>query len=372
MRIAYVLTRADEIGGVQVHVRDLATALHQAGHEVTVLSGKPGALSAQLEQHGVPFRSVPALVREIAPWREAAAFGQLRARFRQLRPDLVSTHSSKAGWIGRLAARSLGLPVLFTAHGWPFTGGLSVRARKFYVAAERLAAPLADRIITVSDYDRMLALEKRIAPPGKIIRIHNGVHDRPGDPPATTPRDGVRIVMVGRFSPQKDHSGLLRALGDLRELDWTLDLIGAGPSQHEAVELARALGIDRRVRFLGALAEVHRVLREADVYALISNWEGFPRSILEAMSAGLPVVASDVGGVSEAVREAKTGFLVPRKNHQLLAERLRALITRADLRRSLGTLGRRRYQEEFRFELMFERTIALYQQMLTRDARAIR
>jgi glycosyltransferase involved in cell wall biosynthesis len=368
MRIAYVVTRGDDIGGAQVHVRDLATAMHQAGHDVSVIAGSAGPLSVQLAKRGVPFCSVPALSRELHPWRDLRAFLQLKKVLARLKPDLVSTHSSKAGWLGRLAARAIGVPVLFTAHGWAFTVGVSERARRVYTMAERLAAPLADRIITVSEYDLTLALKERIAPPSKITRIHNGVHACVVDPQPSTPAVGVRIVMIGRFSAQKDHASLLHALARLRQLDWTLDLVGTGPLQAQVTALATSLGIGNRVHFLGARNGVCEVLREADIYALISNWEGFPRSILEAMSVGLPVVASDVGGVSEAVREAETGFLVPRGDHQLLTERLEALMTAADLRRILGAHGRQRYEEQFRFDVMFERTVALYHHMLARDS----
>jgi glycosyltransferase involved in cell wall biosynthesis len=363
MRILYVITRGDEIGGAQVHVRDLASAMRAAGHEVTVLAGMAGALFDQLADRQVPFRHVSDLVRPIVPHRDLSALRQLKALFRELRPDLVSTHSSKAGWLGRLAARQLRIPVIFTAHGWAFTEGVPRVQRRFYALAERLMSPLAERIITVSEYDRTLALANGIAGANKITRIHNGVHRCNGSVRPSSPT-AVRIVMIGRFSQQKDHAGLLPALARLSRLDWTLDLVGDGPLQAQAIALAGSLGIGNRVRFLGARDDVCELLHAADVSVLISNWEGFPRSILEAMSIGLPVVASDVGGVSEAVREGVTGFLVPRKDLRLLTERLELLITRADLRLALGTMGRRRYEEEFRFELMFERTVALYQQIL--------
>jgi glycosyltransferase involved in cell wall biosynthesis len=371
MKIVYVITRADEIGGAQVHVRDVASAMHTAGHRVTVLAGATGALSEQLVERGVPFQAVPALVRPIAPWRDAVAVRQLMAALRQLRPDLVSVHSSKAGWLGRAAAKLVGIPVLLTAHGWNFAEGLPSAERRLSAVLERLFARLADHIVTVCDHDRALALKKRIAPPDRITRIHNGVHRCTGRLRPSAAK-AIRIVMIGRFSAQKDHACLLHALAGLSELDWTLDFVGDGPLRAQAIALAQSLGITERVRFLGARDDVCAVLSEANIYALISNWEGFPRSILEAMSVGLPVVASDVGGVSEAVRDTETGFLVPRRNHQLLTARLEALITRADLRASLGASGRRRYQDQFRFELMFERTVALYNQILAPVSPALR
>jgi glycosyltransferase involved in cell wall biosynthesis len=366
MRIAYVITRADEIGGAQVHVRDLATALHQAGHQVTVLAGSAGALSEQLGARGVAFQSVPALVRSISPRQDAIAVRQLSAILRQLCPDLVSTHSSKAGWLGRLAAHLSGIPVLFTAHGWAFTEGVPSGQRRLYALAERLAAPLANHIVTVSDYDRKLALDRRLAPPERITCVHNGVVDLANSAPMWRRQGPVRIAMIGRLTPQKNHAGLLRALGGLRHLEWVLELIGDGPGRAGIIELARTSGIGDRVHLLGARDDIPDILGRADVYALVSNWEGFPRSILEAMRASLPVLATDVGGVAEAVQHGKTGFLVPHADDQELAMRLELLIRDRALRQSLGAAGRRSYEEHFRFESMLERTIAVYAQVVGR------
>jgi glycosyltransferase involved in cell wall biosynthesis len=363
MRIAYVITRADEIGGAQVHVRDLAIALRQRDHEITVLAGSPGLMSEQLTARGVTFECVPALLRSILPWRDAIAVRQLMASLRRLRPDLVSTHSSKAGWLGRLAARLLGIPVTFTAHGWAFSEGVPAISRHFYAFAEHLAAPLADHIITVSEYDRKLAVARGIAAERKITRIYNGVADlatksapRRSGPP--------RIIMTGRFAPQKDHIGLVRALGHLRDLDWGLDFAGAGATQTDVAALVGSLKLDDRVNFLGQRHDVPDLLRRTDIYALISHWEGFPYGVIEAMSAGLPVVASDVGGVAEAVEHGVTGFVVPRADERAIAERIAVLLGDPDLRARLGAAGRTRYQEEFRIDVMLERTLGLYEEVV--------
>jgi glycosyltransferase involved in cell wall biosynthesis len=365
MRIVYIITRADDIGGAQVHVRDVATALHSAGHEVTVLAGSPGTLSDQLAEKGVPFEAVPALARAIAPWRDAQAVRQIRSILRRLRPDLVSVHTSKAGWLGRLAARLSGIPVVLTAHGWAFTEGVPASQRRFYALVERMAGPLADHIITVCDFDRALALEKRIAPPHKITRIHNGVIDHAG--PQTAPRHSspARVIMTGRFSAQKDHAGLLRALAELCDLDWTLALAGDGPSQGDATRLAASLGIADRVDFLGMRKDVRDLLNRSDIYALISNWEGLPYGILEAMSAGLPVIASAVGGVPEAVIDGETGVLVPRDDVVALRCALASLISDPGRRHRLGTAGRRRYEMAFRFDHMLNATLAVYERVAT-------
>ena len=162
------------------------------------------------------------------------------------------------------------------------------------------------------------------------------------------------------------------ALGQLRGLNWRLELVGNGPMQAEAIALADAFGIADRVRFLGERHDVNAILADADIGVLISHWEGFPRSILETMSAGVPIVASNVGGIAEAIQEGTTGFLVPRADDRQLMERLRLLISSVEVRQQLGAAGRRRYEEEFRFERMFDQTVAVYRRMLAHGVCAMR
>lgn len=364
MKIVYVITRSDAIGGAHVHVRDLACALLQRGHEVTVLVGGRGPFTGELEVRGVPYRSLVHLVRPIRPGTDLRGAVELRRALAELRSDLVSTHSSKAGWLGRMAARSLGIPVVFTAHGWAFTEGVPERERRLYALAERLAAPFADRIITVSEYDRELALRYRVACAKKLVRVHNGM---PDIDPAYRSRPGVQpptLVMVARFEPQKDHLTLFRALTELRELSWELELIGDGPLWETMRVEAQRLGLGERVAFLGARKDVAERLGKAQAFVLVSNWEGFPRSILEAMRAGLPVVASDVGGVREAVVDGETGFLVPRGDVAILCDRLRRLLQDPGMRVRMGTAGRRRYERHFTFEQMLDKTLKVYEEVV--------
>ncbi len=364
MKIVQIITRSDAIGGAHVHVRDLSLALLREGHQVTVLVGQEGPFTEELRDKGIPCRTLRYLVRPISPIVDVRGVLELRHVLTELTPDLVCAHSSKAGWLGRLAARTLGIPSVFTVHGWAFTDGVPGRKRMIYALAERLAAPLGQRIITVSDFDRELALRCRMAPPKKLVTVHNGV---PGIAPSLR-ADPVlqppRLIMVARFEKPKDHTTLLRALARLREIVWHLDLVGDGPLIGSVREEARRLGIQGRVRFWGARQDVAEILSQGQIFVLVSNYEGFPLTILEAMRAGLPVVASDVGGVKEAVVDGETGFLIPRGDEDALRDTLLRLLLDTDLRAKMGTAGRLRYQEHFTFERMLEKTVRVYREVL--------
>lgn len=364
MKIAFVITRGDSIGGAHIHVRDLSLHLLAQGHSVTVIVGGQGDYTQELERVGVPHRSLAFLTREIRPRQELRALLELRGVLAEVQPDLVSTHSSKAGLLGRVAAWSLGLPVIFTAHGWAFTDGVPVRERRFYTVAERLLAPLARRIITVSEYDRQLARRHRVASERRLVTVHNGMPRLRGQMLARPDTQPPTLVMVARFQEQKDHATLLRALAGLTALPWTLELIGDGPLLPEMQALAAELQLTDRVNFLGARRDVAERLQAAHVFVLATHWEGFPRSILEAMRAGLPVVASAVGGVSEAVTDGVTGRVVPPADVAALRDALGGLISSPVERQQLGERGRAVFLAEFTFDHMLEHTLAVYRQVL--------
>jgi glycosyltransferase involved in cell wall biosynthesis len=364
MKIVYVVTRADPIGGVQIHLRDLTRALQAQGHSPTVVTGGTGPLVDQLRAQNTPTISLRHLILPINPARDLLALAEIRATLKDLRPDLVAVHSSKAGILGRIAAKSLGLPVLLTAHGWNFTPGIPPLQAAFYRQIERLAGPLASKIITVSEFDRRLAMNAGIATGDRIVAVHNGMPDVAPQLRAEPGRSPARLVMVARFGTQKDHPTLLRALAGLQQHPWTLDLVGNGPLLSQMRSLATELGISERIRFLGQRLDVDQILAGAQISLLTTNWEGFPRSILEAMRAGLPVVASSVGGIDEAIQDDHTGYVVPRGNVDLLRDRLTRLLTEPSLRVRFGANGRRRYEEHFTLERCVTNTLVVYHKIL--------
>ena len=364
MKIAYIVTRADPIGGVQIHVKDLASAVQAQGHDVTVLTGGAGPFVDALRAQGTPVIPLRHLIVPIGPMSDPLALKEILGRLRELRPDLLALHSAKAGVLGRIAGRWLGVPAVLTAHGWTFTPGFPPIQGAAYRRIERLVGPLTSKIIAVSEFDRRLGLEARIVPPHRIVTVHNGMPDVPASLRADPGRAPPRMIMVARLGAQKDHPTLLRALAGLTDRPWQLDLIGEGPLQDDMRALATTLGIADRVRFLGQRLDVDRLLAEAQLALLVTNWEGFPLSILEAMRAGLPVVATAVGGIDEAVNDGVTGYLVPRAGVDLLRDRIERLLDSPALRSQMGAAGRTRFEQEFRLEHTVTRTLAVYKDVL--------
>jgi glycosyltransferase involved in cell wall biosynthesis len=369
VRIAYIITKASPIGGAQIHVRDLAAAVARLGHAPTVITSGSGTFIDDLRRLGIPVVVLRHLTTPIRPVSDLRALREIHAALADLRPDLIAAHSSKAGILARLAARSLRVPIVFTVHGWAFTPGVPPLHAAIYRRVERMVGPLAGRIITVSEYDRRLGLDARIARDHRLVTVHNGMPDVPPELRADPLRSPPRLVMVARYGAQKDHPTLLRALSHLRGHPWELDLIGDGPLMGETRDLATELGLTERVRFLGQRTDVDRILADAQVSLLITNWEGFPLSILEAMRAGLPVVASNVGGVGESVRDGENGFLVGRGDVAQLRDRIERLLTEPELRARLGASGRSRFVQDFTLEVSVARTLAVYEATVA-EARA--
>ena len=216
------------------------------------------------------------------------------------------------------------LPSVFTAHTWCFAEGTSWKWKLAGVPCERLAARFGSAIINVSDANRRLAASHGISDRVRLLTIHNGITDVSAR--AEPEFAGIpRIVMVARCAPQKDQALLLRALAEI-DMPVQAIFVGDGETRPALEAEVYRLNLRNRVGFLGERRDVAQILSACHIFALPTRWEGFPLSILEAMRAGLPVVASNVGGVAEAVIDSKTGFLAPCGDEFAFRARLRELI----------------------------------------------
>lgn len=366
MRMMYIITLPD-LGGAQVHLLTVASEMAAQGHGVSVVVGREGWLTERLQREGIGTVIVSDLVREISPYRDIRAVLAIRRLLLDQRPDLVHCHSSKAGIVGRLAAWLSGIPAIFTAHGWAFTEGVAPLQRRFYQWLEMAAGFWTRRIVCVSDYDRRLGCRWLPMHGKKMMTIYNGVSP---EAPIRSGQSSVplRLVMVARFAPPKCQEEVLRALDRLRDhgekLPVKVDFIGDGPELAQVQRIAKDLELEDGVRFLGNRTDVPTLLPRYDGYLLISQWEGFPISILEAMRAGLPVIASNVGGVKEALLEGKTGFLVPKGDIVVLAEKIRYAVAHQEEFSHMGEEGRRFFLAKFTLDQMIERLGQLYDEVV--------
>jgi glycosyltransferase involved in cell wall biosynthesis len=321
-----------------------------------------------LQLQGIECIEIPDLQRAIHPQKDMRAFQQIKAALQRVKPDIVACHSSKAGLLGRLAAKACGVPVTFTAHGWAFTVGVSRVSRVVYWALEKFAAYFTDHIITVSQFDRNLALRAHITHPRRITAIHNGMPMQ--DCPVRQIRSSapLNLLMVARIGAQKDHARLLRALWGCVDMPWVLNLVGGGDDL-ALRQMVEHMGMSDRVNFLGEREDVPDLMVQADLFLLISNWEGLPLSILEAMRAGLPVIASHVGGVSEAVLDRKTGWLVRAGDDASLLDALQNVLPDRLRLLEMGAAGRERFVEKFTFSTMAQKTLAVYETVLAPETR---
>jgi glycosyltransferase involved in cell wall biosynthesis len=310
---------------------------------------------------------LPRLVRSINPLADFASVRECLALVRTLRPDLIHAHSSKAGIVGRLAGRITRTPTIFTAHGWGFSPGVPRKRQILALQVERLMAPLAQKIICVSEFDRQLALRHRVGNENVLRTVRGGIRDEILAP-RSSPNPIPRFIMVARFSEQKDQATLLKALSEVENLQ--LDLVGSGPLLAPCHELAISLGLEPRVAFLGDRNDVPQLLRAADAFVLSTHYEGLPISILEAMRAALPVVASDVGGNSEEIEHLRTGLLVPRGDVSALAAALRELAASPALRGQMGEAGRQKFLREFTVERMISGVEAIYDELWAPESAA--
>jgi glycosyltransferase involved in cell wall biosynthesis len=361
VKILFLIARADTVAGAQVHVRDLAVALQQDGHKILILTGQRGIYNEALERENIQSIACEDLQQKINPLRDWQSLNWILQAIKNFQPDLIATHSSKTGILGRIACKISKTPCTFTAHGWSFSETVPEPSRSIYQFIEKLVEPLSDRIICVSHSDHSLGIKVGMQR-DRLLTIHNGMKDIPNLRANPSQSNPVKIAMVARFARQKDHHSLIEAFQHLDGAE--LILLGDGPLTPEIQALVNQLKLSEKVKFLGFRKNVEEILAQVQIFALISHWEGLPCTIIEAMRSGLPVIASDVGGVREIIEDNRTGYLIPHGNKEILTQKLRELVADTSLRTQMGSLGRQKYESQFKFEPMYAKTLEVYQSLV--------
>lgn len=362
MRIVYLITRADTIGGGQQHVADLASGMTNRGHEVWVLHGPGRALPQRLQIAPERIIEVADLTHHpLSPMKDRRALNFIHERFKQLRPDVVAVHSTKAGILGRLASSQLKLPCVYTLHGVAYTRGVKPHRRILGLGTELLFRHKAARFIAVSEYDRDLAVKFRAADKDRITVVYNAVPDLPAtlitEQSEQPNYDRVKIVSVARLDQQKDHATLLDAVSAMQTTkSWSLELVGDGPLAATLEKQALELGIADRVTFSGLVSDVANRLQKSDLFVLSTNYEGLPISLIEAARAGLPLIATDVGGVSEIVKNGQNGLLTERSSAVQLGRAITRMVDNASERERYGKCARETFTTLFGFDQFISMT----------------
>ncbi|MCP8850480.1 glycosyltransferase family 4 protein [Latilactobacillus curvatus] len=353
MRILYGIT-ASNWGGAQEYVFQLIKYETKLGNEIGIFIGEEGELSYRLKKvSGVKVYIVPELQREINLFTDLKAIKKIKKVCLDFQPDIIHLNSSKAGAIGRLVARILKIKpiVIYTAHGWAFTDGVSKKKALVYKVFEKILARLTDKIFCVSQHDYDIARKANIfvnKEQGKVI--YNGSDFVTSEHDETETQDDIpRILMVARFDKQKNQALLIESL-NLVKTKYKLYFIGDGPTREYCEKMVERFGLSDKVVFAGFQKDVQSFLRNSDLFCLITNYEGLPISIIEAMAMRLPVIASNVGGNKELVTE-KNGALVENNKEKISLE-IEKLLNSKELRLKMGGESYLMYKKQFTLDKM--------------------
>ena len=383
-RVLHLITRLDR-GGSADNTILTVFGLLKKGYYVTLVSGQtlnPTLKLAELDwQKGKDWVEVPELVRQISPIRDIKAFFKIYVLIKRGCFHLVHTHSSKAGILGRLAAKLAGVPIIVhTPHGHVFYGYYEPILTRLFLLVERIWAKLTDRIVTLTEKGKQEHIQLKVAPTDKFAVIPSGVELRDFlrvQKSSPTLRQELGIVSgdrvvgsVGRFVPIKGYRYFLEAAKEIldQQSDVLFLLVGDGPLEEELKAFAEALGIAPRAVFAGYRADVAKMIALMDVFVLPSLNEGMGKVVVEAMAEGKPVVATKVGGVPELVLDNLTGILCPPKDSFAMAEAILKLLRNKELARKMGAEGRKRVYPRYDAKVMVEKIERLYGNLMREKA----
>jgi glycosyltransferase involved in cell wall biosynthesis len=382
-KILRIIARLN-IGGPALHVIILNSELNPAAYVSQLVTGRESPaegnmndFAAQRDVHPI---IIDALGREIFIRDDLKALVNLIRLIRREQPDIVHTHTAKAGFVGRLAAKLTGVPVLVhTFHGHVFHSYFGYLRTKFFLWLERLLAKFTDVIITVGEQQRKEIIGYKIAEPDKVISVPLGLDLKPFvnssshsdllQRELSLEPDILLVGIVARLVPIKNHLCFLRAarvvadkMDNVRFL-----IIGDGELREHLEQKTRELELESKIIFMGFQHNLTKIYSGLDVVTLSSFNEGLPVALIEAMAAGKPVVSTDVGGVRDLILDGDNGLLVPSNDHRALALAILYLLGKPGRRTIMGQAGRRKAYPLFDKNRLLEDIDRLYRNLLTRE-----
>lgn len=373
--VMMVITKG-EAGGAQSHVLALCEALRNDIHFTVVIGGptEGSVLAQQLTALGITVCPLPQMVESLLPWRLWPAVQGLVTLIAAHPPDLIHTHSAIAGLTARLASQRTERPVVYTVHGFGFKPQVPWLRRHMANLAERAMAGWTTQMICVSEHERELAYQLRIHHE-RVHVIPNGIAtqtplvDASNTPSNSSTTNVPRIIMVARMKSPKRHDLLLHALATVRDavgFELPLTLAGDGPDRKQFEALSDELQLEH-VRWLGDVHNVPELLQAHDIFVLLSDHEGMPITVLEAMRAGVAILASDLPGIREQIIHNQEGLLCANTETAIVQQLLR-LVQEPYLRKRLGRAAQEHFQNTFTVDHMARQVQAVYQQCLADDA----
>lgn len=385
MHICHVITRLI-IGGAQENTVLTCRGLAERGHQVTLVAGAEtgpeGSLWPEAEKVGCQLFRLDALRRAVRPWSDWQAMNELRRLFQRIRPDVVHTHSSKAGILGREAAHRAGVPVIVhTIHGMSYNRTQSPVVRWAYRALERRAARQTTMLVSVADAMTEQAVAGGLAPRERFVTVRSGMVTDDFAPDADrrseyrrrwdVSEDDIVVGTVARLFTNKGYEDIIAAIHMAVSREPRLKFVWIGGGAHRARyerQLER-IGLRDRVRLTGLIKprEIAGHLGGLDILLHASRWEGLPRAVVQGLLTEVPAVSFDNDGAPEVVIPDETGVLVPYGDRKGLADAVVTLAVDHDLRRRLGQAGRKRCLDMFDWQRMVNELDRLYHGIATKD-----
>ena len=370
IKIVYVITSTG-VGGAEKILYHTIRGIDDNKYTVLLCTlKKKGVISKELEKHGVSVHCLKLSEKEgLAGWFSSImVLFRLFLYLREQRPTIIHSFLFRANILTRIAGCLTGVPVIISSTR--VMGG----EKGYYHLIERVTSFMVDRYIAVSGSVKRYIIQKSKVHDGKVSIIYNGVKVKNN---STSSMQNMKmyfgiededniIITVGRLHKQKGYSYLFHAISMVEKEMPRLKLliIGEGEDENNLKDLAESLDLNNKIIFAGLRYDVEKILPMTKIFILPSLWEGMPNVLLEAMAAGKPVIATEVGGVPEVVLHGKTGILVPPEDSDAIANAMRYLLQDELKAKKMGEAGRLRVEEHFTIAGMLERTEDLYQELL--------
>jgi len=376
IKVLHIITHLP-IGGAQDNTLITVEKLDRQKFDVSLMCSPEGDwLERATKIKALNFIFVEELARKIRLLKDFIAFLKICSTIKNAKYDIVHTHSSKPGFLGRLAAKLTGVPIIIhTIHGFPFHDFMNSVTKQFYIGIERFLSRISDKIVTVSKLNLEKAVDLGLEKRSKFINIYSGIDFSKFDIKVDAERkrkelgilNGEKIVgMVGRLSEQKAPLDFVKAIAEVLKVrsDVRFVIVGDGELKQKTLDLSKKLDVDSKLMVLGFREDVPELLQTFDVFVLTSLWEGLGRSLTEAMYTGRSIVATNVEGVPELVKTGKTGVLVEPKDVKAIAK---AIIYFLDDEKSAGEMGEAAAEcihADFRADVMVRNLEKLYDNLV--------